>query len=239
VELTLTEGKSLRQVEVRPINGEELGDLRYNEWVAARRQAVDSLSGGRLGYLHIRGMGEPSLARFEAELFSQGSGKEGLVIDVRNNGGGWTTDYLLAMLQVKRHAVTFPRDGGPGYPQGRLPLYAWPKPIITLCNEHSFSNAEIFSHAVQVLGRSRLVGVPTPGGVISTDWSGLLDGSGFRLPLRGWYRGTEPRRDPARDLEGNGAVPEVIIPLSPGSLDATSDEQLKAAVRDLLSTLGR
>ncbi len=237
IELILTEGRHERRVIVRPMGACIQGELRYDEWVSGRRVLVDSLSGGRLGYLHIRGMGSRSLARFEAQLYSQAHGRDGLVVDVRYNGGGWTTDYLLAMLQVKRHAVTFPRDGGPGYPQGRLPLYSWVEPIIVLCNEFSFSNAEIFSHSTKTLQRGKLVGVPTPGGVISTSGSSLLDGSSFRLPVRGWYFGTEPKRDPERNMEGNGAVPDIIIPLKPGQLAAGDDEQLETAIRELLREL--
>lgn len=237
VELLLWDGKRQRKVIVRPCSGQEEERLRYEEWVKSKRGLVDSLSSGRLGYLHIRGMGELSLARFEAELFSVGSGKEGLVVDVRYNGGGWTTDYLLTMLQVKRHATTFPRGGGPGYPQGRLPYYTWTKPIAVLCNQHSFSNAEIFSHAVKTLNRGKLIGVPTPGGVISTDSHTLLDGSWIRVPLRGWYIGEvkEPIRE--RCMEGNGAIPDLIIPNPPDEESKGKDRQLETAAQELLKTL--
>ncbi len=216
------------------MNQYQIGELRYDEWVNESRIIVDSLSEGKLGYLHIRGMGERSLYRFETQLFSIADGKEGLVVDVRFNGGGWTTDYLLAMLQIKRHAVTFPRNGGPGYPQGRLPLYSWTKPIIVLCNEYSFSNAEIFSHAVKTLDRCKLVGVPTHGSVISTGGNSLVDGSTFRIPLRGWYAGADPTPDPERNMEGNGAVPDIIVPLRPGQLESGDDGQLSAAVNALI-----
>ncbi len=233
VYLTYRRGKEEQTVTVRPMGRWLIGRLTYDEWVQARREEVDRLSDGKLGYLHIQGMGEPSLARFEAELYSRGAGKEGLVIDVRFNGGGYITDYLLTMLEARRHAVTFPRGGGPGYPQGRLPLYSWVKPIVVLCNEHSFSNAEIFSHAIQTLGRGQLVGVPTAGGVISTDWRGLLDGSGYRVPMRGWYIGDNPTRDESRNMEGHGAVPDVIVPMRPDWISPADDAQLRAAVKTL------
>ncbi|NQT35366.1 PD40 domain-containing protein [bacterium] len=242
VELIITDGKGKRErrVVVRPMGSWLQGEFRYDEWVSGRRSIVDSLSSGRLGYLHLRGMGDRSLARFEAQLYSLANGRDGLVIDVRYNGGGWTTDYVLAMIQVKRHAVTFPRDGGPGYPQGRLPLFSWVKPVIVLCNEYSFSNAEIFSHSIKTLERGKLVGVPTPGGVISTGGRKLLDGSGFRIPLRGWYFGSEPVRDPDRDMEGNGAVPDIIVPLRPGRMavpKGRDDGQLRTAVMELIEEL--
>jgi len=236
-ELVVSDGKDERRVVVRPMGDWVQGYLRYDEWVTGRRQVVDSLSEGRLGYLHIRGMGDRSLARFEAQLFSVAAGREGLVIDVRYNSGGWITDHLLTMLQVRRHAVTYPRDGGPGYPQGRLPFYAWVNPIVVLCNEHSFSNAEIFSHSIKTLGRGTLVGVPTPGGVISTGGEKLIDGSSFRVPLRGWYSGSDPTPDPTRRMEGNGAVPDIVIPLRPGQMATGDDLQLREAAHELLGRL--
>ena len=237
VALTVVSGKKERRVFVRPMGSWWHGYLRYEEWVSERRREVDRLSQGKLGYLHIRGMGDMSLSRFEAQLYSLATGKDGLVIDVRFNSGGWITDQLLAILRVDRHAVTFPRDGGPGYPQGRLPLYSWVKPIVVLCNEHSFSNAEIFSHSIKTLKRGKLVGVPTPGGVISTGDQLLLDGSSFRTPLRGWYTGTERKRDAARDMDGNGAVPDFIVPLHPNLNAPEEDLQLQKAIEVLLSEI--
>lgn len=237
-ELLIERKGEQKRVVIRPTSSNDLDNLVYEEWVKSRRQIVDSLSGGKLGYLHIRGMGDESLARFESELYSVGAGKDGLVLDVRFNGGGWTTDWLLAMLQVKRHAVTYPRDGGPGYPQSRLPLYSWVKPVIAICNEHSFSNAEIFSHSIKTLQRGSLVGVPTPGGVISTGGDDLLDGSTYRIPLRGWFVGSDLSKNPAKNMEGHGAIPDLIVPLDPGQTSAQDDLQLKAAVQVLLNTSG-
>lgn len=237
VELIIDHDGKQSSVIVRAQSHGTIGRIRYKEWVNSKRTLVDSLSQGRLGYLHIKGMGAGSMARFESELFSVAEGRDALVIDVRYNGGGWTTDYLLAMLQVRRHAVTFPRDGSAGYPQGRLPLYSWVKPIVVLCNEHSFSNAEIFSHAIKTLQRGTLVGVPTPGGVISTGWHELLDGSGFRVPLRGWYAGADPVPDKYRDMEGNGALPNIFVPMIPGQMADGDDIQLEAAINEILNQL--
>jgi tricorn protease len=105
---------------------------------------------------------------FERELYAAGCGREGLVIDVRENSGGWITDHLLTALTQPVHAFTVERGGAPGYPQGRKVYATWHKPIVVLCNQNSFSNAEIFCHAIRTLGRGRLVGVTTGGGVIST-----------------------------------------------------------------------
>lgn len=183
-------------------------------------------------YIHIRSMSEGPLERFEMALYAEAYDKDGLIIDVRNNGGGWTTDYLLAMLMVERHAVTIPRDGGRGYPQGRRPLYAWTKPVAVLCNEYSYSNAEIFSHAIQTLDRGVLVGAPTGGLVISTGGIELIDGSWFRIPFRGWYV-----KDSMQNMENGGALPDLIIPTQPGEVGQHVDRQLEAAVKELLPEL--
>ncbi|MHC4780111.1 MAG: S41 family peptidase, partial [Planctomycetota bacterium] len=222
----------VREVTIRPYTQRQESRARYEAWVDQRRSRVDLRSGGRLAYLHIRGMSWPSFERFERDLYSAAHGKEGLIIDVRNNGGGWTADMLLTVLSVKRHAFTRGRGGGKGYPQGRRPFYAWTKPAATLCNEASFSNAEIFSHAFKTLKRGPLVGRPTYGGVISTGGRRLLDGSRIRMPTRGWW--IFPG---GPDMELNGAVPDHIVEVLPDDEEAGRDPQLDKAVDVLLETL--
>jgi tricorn protease len=95
-----------RWVRLTPISYWEWYDLAYEAWMADNRGIVDDLSGGRLGYLHVRSMSEGPLERFEQDLYTVGHGKDGIIIDVRWNSGGWTTDYLLAMLNTRRHALT-------------------------------------------------------------------------------------------------------------------------------------
>ena len=166
--------------------------------------------------------------KFEREIYAQGVGKDGLVIDVRNNGGGFTADHLLTVLIAPNHARTVPRGGGIGYPGDRRVYATWDKPIVVLCNQNSFSNAEIFSHAIKNLGRGKLVGVPTAGGVISTGSKSIMDVGSIRMPFRGWYLPN------GEDMERNGAVPHHIIWPLPGELSAGKDRQLMKAVEVLL-----
>ena len=98
-----------------------------------------------------------------------------------------------------------------------------------MCNEHSFSNAEILSHAVQQIGRGRLVGMRTAGGVISTGGQGLLDGSFVRMPTRGWYLVST-----GEDMELNGCEPDIALWNPP----AGEDRQLEVAVKTLLEDVG-
>jgi tricorn protease len=173
-------------------------------------------------------MDDVSLRRFEEELFSAASGKSGLIIDVRENGGGYTTDHLLTMLTQPVHAIAVPRGGVPGYPQDRKVYATWNRPIVVLCNQNSFSNAEVFSHAIKTLKRGRLVGVPTAGGVVSTGSTSIMDVGVLRLPFRGWFV-----VDTGQDMELRGAEPDVIVWPQPGQLPRGDDQQLEAAIRAL------
>lgn len=231
-----------REVIIRP--AASIGDELYEEWVEERRQLTEKYSDGRLGYIHIRGMSMPSFEVFERELTASGLGKEGLVIDVRFNGGGWTTDYLMTILNYKQHAYTIPRGSADNlekektkfrefYPLGeRLPFAAWTKPSIALCNQNSYSNAEIFSHAYKQLGIGTLVGTPTFGAVISTGGQGLVDGSYVRLPFRGWYVKADDS-----NMDFQPAVPDIIVDNKPDSKIKNEDPQLKTAVEELLKQI--
>lgn len=218
-----------------PVSSGGLRDLVYRETQRRAAEQVDQWSGGRLGYTHVRSMDTRSLEEFEGDLHAAAEGRDGLLIDVRNNGGGFTADRLLASIMVQPHAYTVPRGADPGvtsgYPRDRLFIQRYVLPINMLCNEKSFSNAEIVSHAFKTLGRGTLVGMPTYGGVISTGSHRLVDGSTIRMPFRGWYLldGT--------DMENHGAVPDLLVGQTPEDEVAGFDAQLKAAVDDLQSRL--
>lgn len=218
-----------------PVSADTLRDLLYEETSRRAARLVDEWSGGRIGYAHIRSMDAASLEQFEGDLFAAAEGRDGLIIDVRNNGGGSTADRLLSSIMVQPHAYTVPRGGDPavrdGYPRDRLFIQRYELPINMLCNEKSFSNAEIISHAFKTLERGTLVGMPTYGGVISTGSHRLLDGSTIRMPFRGWYL------PDGTDMENHGAVPDLQVPQTPEDEVAEFDRQLKVAVEDLLRRL--
>ncbi len=218
-----------------------LTDNLYNEWVKERAKLVEKFSGGKLGYIHIRGMNFESFEVVEREFTAAGFGKDGLIIDVRYNGGGSTTDYLMAILDYKQHAYAIPRGASDNlerdklkfrnyYPLGERPVYApWIKPSIVLCNEGSYSNAEVFSHAYKSLKIGKLVGVPTNGSVISTGGKTLMDGSTIRLPLRGWFTKTTNKNQ-----ELGPAIPDIIVENEVNWIANGTDEQLRVAVMELL-----
>jgi len=230
-----------REVVIRPVTS--LRNELYDEWVKDRRKLTEQYSGGKLGYLHIRGMNMTSFERFERELTAAGHDKEAIVIDVRYNGGGWTTDYLMAILNVKQHAYTIPRGAENSlsnnkkyrnyYPFAeRLPFFAWNKPSIAICNAASYSNAEIFSHAYKNLEIGTLVGKPTFGAVISTSGIGLLDGSFVRMPFRGWFVKANDM-----NMDKEPARPDIDIDNSPDHRAKGVDEQLKKACEELLKQI--
>lgn len=223
-----------RELVIRPVAYAAYAELQYQAWVEAQRQHVERQSEGRVGYLHIRGMDETSFDVFERDLYAAASGKDGLIIDVRNNGGGWTADWILAVLSVRRHAYTVSRGSAPGYPQDRLIFYAWTRPATLMCNQYSFSNAEIIAHAFKNLGRGPLVGMTTFGGVISTGSYSLIDGAFIRMPARGWY--TLPG---GIDMELNGAEPTVKVAEGPAEEAAGRRPQLDAAIQATLDEIAR
>jgi tricorn protease len=183
-------------------------------------------------------MNQASVRVFERDLYASAHGKDGLIIDVRDNGGGSTTDILLSSLTAPNHAYTVPRGADPdavphdAYPRDRRLIYGYTRPISVICNQHSFSNAEIFSHAIKTIGRGTLVGETTFGGVISTGSRRLIDGTSVRMPFRGWYL------PDGTDMENNGAEPDLRVPQTPQDEVAGRDPQLEAAVEELLSRVG-
>jgi len=241
LEVMDTDGNT-RNVTIRPTNS--LSREKYREWVEERKELTEKYSDGQLGYIHVQGMNWPSFERFQRELTASGYGKKGIVIDVRFNGGGWTTDYLMTVLNVQQHAYTIPRGATDNlqenheqyreyYPFAeRLPLSAWTKPSIAMCNQNSYSNAEIFSHAYKTLDVGTLVGTPTFGAVISTGGSRLIDGSYIRLPFRAWYV-----KETDRNMENGPAVPDIVVENDPDSKAEGRDEQLRRAVNELLEQI--
>ncbi len=228
-----------RTVRLRPTGN--LQEELYREWVEERKDLVEEYSDGRLGYVHVEGMNWDSFEHFERELYASGHDKDGLIIDVRFNGGGWTTDFLMTVLNVRRHAYTVPRGATDSlkqkheqfrghYPFGeRLPYAAWTKSVAAVANENSYSNAEIFSHAFKNLDHGPLVGQPTFGAVISTGAARMIDGSYVRMPFRGWYvYQTE------ENMEHGPARPDLRVQNPPAVKAEGEDPQLRRAVDALL-----
>lgn len=198
------------------------------------RKRVAEWSGGRLGYVDIEKMQIEDLREFEKKVFAEGEGHDGLVIDVRNNTGGYISDRLLNILCHPRHAITIPRGGTASYQGSYIDHAFWMKPIIVLCNQYTASNGEIFSQAIKTLKRGKVVGTETQAAVISTGQRHILDLGEFRVPHRAWFN-----LETGVDMEFEGVKPDVAVPDLPGDRMAGRDEPLKKAVSILVDDIKR
>lgn len=216
-----------RSIKITAISRAATEELEYEQWVETRRRKVDELSGGQLAYMHIKAMDQPSLQRFQRELFGDAQSKKGLVLDVRFNGGGRIHDDLLSLLARRPHVYEIPRDAE----KSTQPFQLWNRPIILLINEYSASDAEIFPNGFRALGLGKIVGVPTYGAVIGTNNITLVDGTGFRIPRTGWYTLD------GKNLENWGVPPDIRVEQTPEDNALDNDRQIEIAVRTLLKEL--
>ncbi len=214
------------RIEAIPTNA--YSQLRYERWVKNRRKTVDELSGGRIGYLHIQSMNQPSLRRFEKEI-REFRNKEALVIDQRWNGGGNIEQELLAILVQRQYQIWQPR----GTEATGRPFAGFFGPKIVLQNWRSASNAEMFPAGFRALGLGKVVGTPTMGAVIGTGSYSLIDGSTVRTPGVGVFL-ADPKHT---NMENYGVQPDVLVDNRPEDTLAGRDRQLEAAVDELMKQL--
>ena len=226
--LEVRSGETVRKVYLEAITYSAARELVQKAMYDGRRNYVHRRSGGAFGYINIAQMNSDEYNRFEREIFAEGFDKDGMVIDVRDNVGGFTADKVLNILGVQRHSWSVARYGKPAYLAGYWGRPVFDKPIVVLCNQNTVSNGEIFSHAIKQLGRGKLVGVQTNGGVIATRDGPLLDLGNLRQAHYGWYTldGT--------DMELHGAMPDVVVYNTPADTAAGRDPQLDAAIDTLM-----
>jgi tricorn protease len=222
-----TSGRNAHDVRIRPVGSGTLNRLIYEERVRRNREKVESMSGGRLGYLHIAGMGLSNLVQFEEDLFAQGAGKDGLIVDIRGNGGGSVHDEILRFLDREVYGYTTSRTR----PPSQNPLELYTRPLALLIDESCYSDAEIFPMGWKALKLGPVVGTPTFGAVIGTNDVELIDGTGFRVPGSGWYDVT------GRNLENWGIEPDVRVDSVPEEGARGEDAQLEKAVQVLMAEL--
>ncbi|MBX9681945.1 MAG: PDZ domain-containing protein [Gemmataceae bacterium] len=217
------DAKAKRTVEIKPASRQSVGQLHYERWIERNAQKVHEQSKGKLAYIHIPSMDDAGVERFLRGLYSEAADKEGIVLDVRFNGGGFTHETILNYLLGKEHAQFFQRSGAHGYSLNASDR-KWTKPVVLLINSRSFSDAEIFPNAFRVHGLGKLVGQPTGAHVIGTRNINLIDGSSFRIPRIG------VRTDKGLNMEKAGVEPDVKIDNHPDQLARGEDAQLEKAV---------
>ena len=214
---------------LEPISAQAYGQLRYERWVAQRRELVDKASNGRVGYLHIQAMNPPSLRKFEKEL-REFRNKEAMIIDQRWNGGGNIEQELLAILVQREYQIWAPRGTEP---TGR-PFAGYFGPKVVLQNWRSASNAEMFPAGFKALGLGKTIGTPTMGAVIGTGSYSLIDGSTVRTPGVGVFLADQKHTN----MENYGVRPDILIENTPEDNLAGRDRQLETAVQELIKEIG-
>lgn len=215
-----------RVLELRCISYAQARELDLAEREASARRRATEESG--ISYLLVPNMSRSSFEELELSVYRESLVSEGLILDFRNNGGGREADRMLALFSQQVHSVTIPRDGPEGYPHARRVHAAWTQPLVVLCNQNTFSNAEIFCHAVTQSERAPLVGTATAGGVISAVKVSIPDAGVLQVPFRGWFQ-----TGSGENLDLNGARPDFPVELTPADENAGLDPQLEKAVEIL------
>ncbi|MEJ2679412.1 MAG: S41 family peptidase, partial [Gemmatimonadota bacterium] len=225
-------GRNEHVVEVKPISTGAVNQLEYRAWVEANRAYVDSISGGKLGYVAMPDMGWGSYQQLTVDLDAANMGKEGVVFDVRANRGGFVNAYAIDVL-ARQGYITMQERGHPIAPaRSILGQWALERPTALVTNLNSLSDAEDFTEGYRTLKLGPVVGGPTGGWIIYTWGMRLVDGSSFRMP-HSMIRGADGG---PMELHPRPVDITVIRPL--GESYSGRDSQLDAAVKALLAKIG-
>lgn len=213
---------------VKAISLQQEAPLLYRRWVERNRAAVERLSGGRLGYVHVQGMNDPSMRTVFEEVLGRYADKEALVVDTRFNGGGNLHEVLSDFLSGKKYFDIIPH----GQPWGYEPQLKWIKPSIVVMGEGNYSDAHLFPVAYKLKGLGKTVGMPVPGTGTFVWWEQQIDRSlVFGIPEGGW------RTPDGLFCENTQLEPDLRVANDPAALATGTDAQLRAAVEALLQDL--
>ncbi len=209
--------------------GSESG-IRYREWVERNRLAVHDATNGEVGYLHVPDMGESGLIEFAKAWYPQHT-RQGMIIDARYNGGGFTGDMIIDQIERRLWAMTQPREGKPI----RNPEKVFHGHIVVLINEDTGSNGEYFAEALKIKGLATVIGMRTWGGAVGIEpHQDLVDGGSVTPPQFAPY-GLQRKWL----IEGHGVVPDIEVQNMPGDVVRGKDAQLEAGVAYLLEKLAK
>lgn len=210
---------------IKPISAGFENELMYNRWIENRRAEVEKLSGGRLGYVHIRSMADESFRTTFSDVFSRYNDKDGIIIDTRFNGGGRMHEDIEALFSGTKYLEQVPR----GQYVGLQPTKRWTKASIMLTGEANYSNAHGTPWVYKQMGIGKLVGMPVPGTMTSVWWENMQDNSiTYGIPIIG-YRTKE-----GNFLENTQLEPDFKVANQSTALDAGHDQQIEEAVKQLL-----
>ena len=239
---TLLEGKARKKVRleiqqpdgnkrfitVKPISGGEQSSMAYQRWVEHNEHIADSLSGGKVGYVHVQGMDTRSFQNVYERLLGKYRNYDAVIVDTRFNGGGWLHNDLAILLSGKKYVTFSPR----GEEIGIEPFSQWTKPSVMLVNEANYSDAHGSPYAYQALGLGEVVGAPVPGTMTAVWWENQIDPTiVFGIPQ------VTNKANDGTVLENTQLNPDLIIYNAPADVEAGKDAQLEGAVYRLLETL--
>jgi tricorn protease len=237
VELTLRNGPGhgaeagkQRRIAVVPVKDEER--LRYQEWVAANRRTVREASGGRYGYLHIPDMMANGWAQLHRDLDTE-TALDGLIVDVRRNRGGHTSQLVAELIGRKVTGWSMPRGERPR----TYPHHAPRGPVIILADEFAGSDGDIITQVSKLRGIGPVIGTRTWGGVVGIDNRfSLADGTGVTQPRYAtWFGGGV-----GWSVENYGVDPDIEVTYPPHAYTAGRDPQLEygiGALREMIQEL--
>jgi tricorn protease len=210
----------------------ELRCVSYEKARELDRTAMDELTRSRVAkarpgvaWVPVRDMNRETLGNLKLAVHRE-SGAEAMILDLRGNIGGRETDRMLNLFCQPAHSFTVPRGGPRGYPLERRTAPSWEKPLVVLCDQDTFSNGEIFSHAIKHLKRAPLVGTATAGGVISAVRKPIPDVGVLQIPFRGWFH-----IESGANLDARGAQPEHVVNHGPAEEVAGDDLALDKALQ--------
>ncbi len=213
---------------ILPISTAQMNNLLYDRWVKGREAAVDSLSGGRLGYVHIRSMSDDSFRDVYSKLLGKFVGKDGIVIDTRWNGGGRLHEDIEVLFSGDKYLTQEIH----GRKSSEMPSRRWNKPSIMVMGEANYSNAHGTPWVYKKKKLGKLVGMPVPGTMSSVNWIDLQDPSLlFGVPVVAF------RTEEGNILENSQLEPDIKVANSPADIVRGVDAQIETAVRALLQEI--
>ncbi len=202
----------------------------YARWIERNEAMVDSLSGGRIGYVHVSGMDSPSFREVYDRILGKYRNRDAVIVDTRWNGGGWLHNDLAILLGGKEYVRYVPR----GRYIGSDPFSQWTKPSVMLVNESNYSDAHGSPYTYQTLGLGKVVGAPIPGTMTAVWWETQIDPTiVFGIPQ------VTSIDTKGKVLENQQLNPDVIVYNQPDDVANGRDDQIAAAVKTLLDQLNK